>query len=497
MKKINFILLVFFSLFFSLSASTDVSGPTFTDTIWNEEGSPYNLTGDFQVPSGVTLTIKENVVVNFDSDYEILIKGAVSILGTVNTPVIFNGNSSGSAMLMFKSTNLSNSSISYVEFYGPKNAIQLAEETESNQDDVKNSGSLSIYNISVTNSKIQTNGYTSTASLQITDSNFTTSTIRGDYPRSEDITLTNCNIDDCTIESDSYNYGISIKEGFLTNSSLLIGCCSANITLEDISVENCTISEGDGQPINGPINIKNCSANELEINLPDAEVNIEYSEITNSSSTIKIGNGYLKYSKIIGNESNTGVTYTGYDGYNISGDCSIVYSEITNFNIGVKVTNCYSFTVSKSNIYSNTNYNFYNSSSKDISADSNYWGFNDISSARSKIYDYYKNINYGEVIMSTVSESSYSTEDVTTDSESLQYSDEINVYPNPVIDFLTIEHSLVNEINYRIISTSGKVLSSGLVDDNNLINFNKLSPGIYIIHLVNNGLVYSTKVIKK
>ena len=97
-------------------AQTNVSGPYFTNTVWNLSGSPYNLYGDVQIPDGVSLTIEPGVVINFNSDYEILIKGTLISNGTSSQPIKLNGNVSGKAMLMFKSTNLNNSKLSFIEF---------------------------------------------------------------------------------------------------------------------------------------------------------------------------------------------------------------------------------------------------------------------------------------------------------------------------------------------------------------------------------------------
>ncbi len=475
--------------------ATDVSGPTFSNTVWNEAGSPYNLTGDFQIPSGVTLTIEENVIVNFNSDYEILIKGAININGTANNKVVFNGNSSGSAMLMFKSANLNNSIISYVEFIGPKHAIQLAEETEHNQDDKKNTGTLNIDNITVDNSKIQTNGYASTASLQITNSNFTNSIIRGDYPRSEKLTLVDCTFDNCTIESDAYNYGLEIKGGTVSNSSLLVGYCDAYITIENATIKNTTANESDSHS-NSPVNIYNCIVNELDINLPYGEVNIEHSEITNNSSTIKYGFGNFKYSKLSGNGTNSGLEHTGKSGWNSGGASILVSAEITNFNIGLKVTDCTSLSISNSNIYSNTSYNVYNNSSKNITAEKNYWGETSIPLIRNKIYDYYKDINYGKVIINQFASVPYNT-DTPTSNETLSANTKIELYPNPVSDYLRVNTETMNTLNYQLISNSGQVFKSGTIDKNNLIDFSGLPSGIYIVTLRNEELTYSTKVIKK
>ena len=54
----------FFLLFVGFAYSqTDVSGAISSDTTWGTSGSPYTVTGNVLVASGVTLTIEAGVTV--------------------------------------------------------------------------------------------------------------------------------------------------------------------------------------------------------------------------------------------------------------------------------------------------------------------------------------------------------------------------------------------------------------------------------------------------
>lgn len=498
MKKITQISLLFFTLISIYSFSqTNVSGPSFSDVTWDELGSPYNVTGDFQIPSGVTLTIAKNVVVNFNSSHKILIKGIINIQGTDSEPVTFNGNNSGTAMLMFKSTNLSNSSISYVIFNGQKNALQLAEESEHNQDSVKNSGTLNLNNITLNNSLIATKGYDSGAKLKISDSEIKNSTIVGYYPRTEEIELINCNINtNSEIKSDAYNYGIKITNGTIDDSILKIGCCGANIDINNTTVNNSSLSEGDGSPVNGPINIKNCTVSEFNINLNSSKVNFENSNITNFNSSIIIGNGEIKNSKFNGNDSNNGLTISGYNGYNVSGNSKIISSEISGFNTGLKINNTNSLEITDSNIYNNSTWNIQNLSNKNISANNNYWGETNTTAIRNKIYDYYKDIELGEIQFTSFSTSSFNTS--TLSNNKVNKINYFSTYPNPVIDILNINGIKNNEsTSFLIISTNGKIIRSGNITTSFIkLNLSNLTPGVYIIILKNSNNSEFHKIIK-
>ena len=135
---------LFSFLLFMLSAlgfgQTNVSGAISSDTTWSLSNSPYTVTGSVLIPDGVTLNIEADSIINFSDDYKILVKGNIISSGTNNSIITFNGNSSegSSQMIIFKSTNLSNSTITYNVFNGPQKAIQLADESEGNEDSSKN-----------------------------------------------------------------------------------------------------------------------------------------------------------------------------------------------------------------------------------------------------------------------------------------------------------------------------------------------------------------------
>ncbi len=81
----------------SCSQGTQVGGIIYVDTIWTLDNSPYILTQDFQIPSGVTLTIQAGVVVKGNS-YKIILSGVLYANGTsdacvtlVNTTLIIVG----------------------------------------------------------------------------------------------------------------------------------------------------------------------------------------------------------------------------------------------------------------------------------------------------------------------------------------------------------------------------------------------------------------------
>ena len=65
----------------------DVCGPIVSDAVWTTTDSPYNVTCDAQVTSGVTLTIESGVVVKFADDISLQVDGTLIALGATFTSV--------------------------------------------------------------------------------------------------------------------------------------------------------------------------------------------------------------------------------------------------------------------------------------------------------------------------------------------------------------------------------------------------------------------------
>lgn len=459
-KKMIKKLLYYSTFLISIStfAQTNVSGPYFSNSVWGLSGSPYNLTGDVQIPNGVSLTIEPGVQINFNSDYEILVKGNLIAKGISGFPIKFTGNISGKSMLLFKSTNLDNSKLSFIDFKGPKKALQLAQESEFSQDVIKNSGTLSISDISFNNTTIQTNGYGTTAKLFIENASIASSTIIGVYPRSETIEIKNSSMTNSIVNSDSYNYGIIVNECIANNTVFKIGCCGANLKFQNSKLYDSSIIEGNGNPKNGPVLIVNSTFTNTLLKLPAARVVISGSAFNyNTSNGLIFGNGTFECSQITGNNSGTAIQITGADGYNIGNSVIISNSTIKNNSVGLDIVNANTLSITNSNLYNNTTYNIKNSSSKNITATNNWWGTTDTFLIRSSIYDYYKNINYGEVnyinyFNSLINNCSTLSTDIFLKNK------KVAVYPNPSNGIVNIDLGSKEDVSIRVFNLEGKII---------------------------------------
>lgn len=393
--KTKLLLLFLLSAIFT-NAQTNVSGAFFSNTNWTKAGSPYNVTGDVQVPAGVTLSIEPGVQIKFNGDYQILIKGCLMANGTKTSPIVFNsGSIAGKAMIMFRSTNLSVSQMSNLQFTGPKYALQLEDESEYSQSPTKLSGILNVKNIVLTNTAVHTKGYGTTASLVLDSATVSSTLIKGVYPRSEQITIKNSNVFNSTINSDSYNNGIIVENSTVSSSNFTLGCCGANFSILKSTVDNSTFTDYNDYY---KVTIKDSKITNSPINLPGSDYGFIISNSTLSCSTgtyiLKCKNLTMTSTEINGNNSATGIELFG-------GTNRIHKSNIKNTNTAIKINTNSTLTVDSTNFDYNSVYNIQNLSASNIFARNNWWGTTDATAIASKIYDYYDNINYGIVDFST------------------------------------------------------------------------------------------------
>ncbi len=75
-----------------------------------------------------------------------------------------------------------------------------------------------------------------------------------------------------------------------------------------------------------------------------------------------------------------------------------------------------------------------------------------------------------------------------------------NVYPNPTVDYLNIEIDSKENLRMNIITSNGQLVASNiaLTGEKSVVDFTILTKGVYIVQLVdNNGVVSSKQIIKQ
>lgn len=498
MRKYLILLTIFSLLFQSTYSQTNVSGPYFTNQNWTLTGSPYNVIGDVQIPDGVTLTINPGVQINYSGDFEILIKGTLIANGTNALPINFSGSVDGYPMIMFKSTNLSNSQLTHTNFTGPKTAIQLAQESEFSQDVIKNSGTLYVKKMNLINSKIFTNGYLTTASLIIDSSEVSQSSIRG-YIHCEPIEVKNSNIyNHSLIHSDFYNPGITIRKCNIDSSEFRYNNDYPNFIFHS-NINNSYFNRYSG----AIIYIEDCQITNTPLNFETAQLikilrsSIYYDFVPSYSDSAMLKCSNLKFICSTIEGTGYGIAVLLYGGNNI-----IYNSSFKNNTIAIQNEYTNSLYIDSSNFLNNSLYNVKTYSTYAINARRNWWGYTDSISIASKIYDYYDNINYGKVFFSdwlyATHTAVYCPDDVilTIPENNEIYASKANIYPNPFINYTTIEFKNSNKENHNltIYDYQGKMVRriNNIITDKIIIERKELANGLYFFKLNSDDKIIAT-----
>jgi len=82
--------------------------------------------------------------------------------------------------------------------------------------------------------------------------------------------------------------------------------------------------------------------------------------------------------------------------------------------------------------------------------------------------------------------------------EEKKINNSIKLYPNPAKDFLNVESNLIGETQIDFIDIYGGEVKRVKLEQNNKIDLNNLSQGIYMLFILkNNETLYKTKLIKE
>ena len=399
--------------------ATDVSGILSSDTTWSLSDSPYSVTGDIQIPSGVKLTIESGVVVQFEGAYEILVKGSVAVNGTEAQPVTFQspteGTSSEATVFHFKETDLSLSSMSHVKFSDSTYAIRIGGESNFN--------TLDIDTVEIKNAEVRADthnvtqkasgGDSSKAKGKVVLDNVTldTATIRTSYPWSEEIDVKNGTAVDSLMYVSDYGGKLTTENMTVSNSKYYIGCCDSYL-----DIKNSTLLASSLNGRNGTTLIQNSRliGTPIRLNENYGSLTIEDSviEYNTESRTFQGGWDSSSYAGEYGIKAGTTIdikrsTIKGPGsgiGINVQSsnrDITIKDSIFMGTDKAIQVNGTYSdyntIEITGNNFSGNSEYVIENLTTKNITATGNYWGSSDESAIKASIFDYLDNINYGVV----------------------------------------------------------------------------------------------------
>jgi parallel beta-helix repeat protein len=332
------------------TTGTQVSGILSSDTTWTKAGSPYNLTGNVLVSSGVTLTIQAGTVVNYYG-YYIQVNGTLQACGDSSNPITFNG-----GQIFF-----TQSSVNWTESTGTGCIIENAILNSAS------SNPLPIYTVNTLNidSSVKISNNTINASfgdaIYITGGapNITGNTIsssgHGIYGYSGTPTITN-NI----ISNNSWGIFISgVNDLFHVPCNPVI---SKN-TLYQNSVGICVTARGPGSA--------NISQN-LILGSSGTQI---FNIMSGGSAAIVVGDGNSAYL------------------------CNILNNTIADNLCALVMSSSPAPTLSMSgnSIYGSTQYNVYLSVETNINLANNWWGTIDNQTIDQSIYDFYDSFTIGAV----------------------------------------------------------------------------------------------------
>ncbi len=331
---------------------TNVSGIISSNTTWAKPNSPYNLVGDVQVSSGVTLTIEGGVIVYFNS-YYMNVSGTLSARGSETEKISITG-----------------AGVSYLEEW--QGRIIFAKS--SNNSIIENAEIRSSPNTIIA---IYAAGTTTISSSTISGTNGTAIYIEESSPSLIGNTISGNNDG---ISIDRFCSPI-IMGNIINNTHSSIGIFAAspiisgnNITNSDYGIFDSVVTDKDATIISG----NTLSDNKDGIHFYffvryETHQSVTGNLITGSQTAITIDPMY----NWVGTADITGNTVAG----NVKG----IY---VGPNVSPEVK------VNQNNIYAN-GYNI--EAASDVDAINNWWGTTDQQAINQSIYDYKNDSNLGNV----------------------------------------------------------------------------------------------------
>jgi len=355
--------------FSTVHASTDVTGIISSDTTWIKTNSPYNLTGNVLIDSGVTVTVESDVVVNLNGYYirvngtliiqpaatlnmgvtgtnvgRIEVNGALAARGTSASPIHFNG-----AAYYWDSIFVL-PSLSYVTFAG--SSMAWTEQTVS--------GCI------IENAVMDKTGVAISSSIKCSNNQFSGAgiSVAGGSP---------------VISHNVLSSGVIISIGggspFIANNQLNGGYISINGGVDSPIITSNVISNPDPQ---WPYSTSAC--------------------ISIIGGAFQYNNGLILIEKNVLKNSQTGIELIENENYDINRPITIRYNTIENNEVGISITDRFSPTITNNNFYNNNvNIKLSSFASRNVTATNNWWGTTDTTAISRSIHDFEDDFELGKV----------------------------------------------------------------------------------------------------
>ncbi|MBN2614723.1 MAG: VCBS repeat-containing protein [Bacteroidales bacterium] len=344
-------LLLFFFIIISFYsyAQTEVSGVIATDSTWTVDKSPFIVTGDLLVNSGVTLTIDPGVVIKLDTNKQITIKGGIVARGIRDNHIVFTSNAKTPSAGDWDNIYLKNGAIASQwdsdKNYTSGSVFEFCDFTYAGYSAIYTDVQLFVGNCTF---KYNKNWGYNKNNIWIPDAQFGAGAITS-------MNYVNLLVKKCFFFRNEGSYGgtVYLRNGYIT---------------QNLFTENLSASTDYG----------------VAVNVDWGNPTINYCSFVNNNGN---GAGIIKYSYY---QTNSIKFNTFYGSNDTLRDAFIRYENLSN---KADLDSCNFFGYEKNIIYNNTEY--------EIDARRNYWSPNVLNDIDSKIYDQNDNINKGQVDFSS------------------------------------------------------------------------------------------------
>ncbi|MBX3164472.1 MAG: T9SS type A sorting domain-containing protein [Bacteroidetes bacterium] len=291
-------IVVFFCCMTNIFGQTSVSGIISKDTTWTKAKSPYLVTGNIMVMENATLTVEAGVVVKFNSDVQLSLRGKLICRGTASDSIKFIDNN----VTSWGGIQVNNSS------YNPKVELKYLK--------AKKVGVL--LNVASTNNGTDT-------LLKLTHCTFDSiGSVIGQY---DGVKTHIVYIDSCSF-SRMLNYvNVGASNNIIKNSKFYGGTSRAfyNSTSQSTIIDNCEFSGYTDAAllVNGIITNSNFHNNKIAIITMDLNsTTIKYNYIHDNVTGIEVWNGSestypsrINFNKICNNTNAIKQSYNSKDVY--------------------------------------------------------------------------------------------------------------------------------------------------------------------------------------
>jgi hypothetical protein len=383
---------------------TLISGVLTSAATWTPAGNPYLIRADVGVPAGLTLTIAPGTRVEYEGTVKLLVKGTLVAAGTAADPIVFTKHGAAANPdaigLLFEDADLSASTLGYLSFRDLGHGLQVGNETEFMQAAIKNSGTLAVDHLDLLRSEARTSGYMTTAALVVGDLTATDSTVVGDYPRSEPITINRATLGNTTVSSEAYNAGITLTDAGLTGGHVIVSGGGANVVLQRCQLTGTAIDDGIvNDPYDnsdGTLEVDSTTLTSATIALPTSILNAADSVFTGAAGggySLVVGSGTITHCRFA-NSGSVGLQITGLHGSSVDAGTSIDATDISGHPVGVLLGKGDGYgdgtglvTITGSNLTNNTLFAVQNLRASSVAATNDYWGTTTATDIAALIFD--------------------------------------------------------------------------------------------------------------